>query len=98
MQQAVLKEGEGPATHGDTPDATGGGPGKRNTPVPPGATLRYAPKTDPFLTPAGWTALAIFALITLVIVPGLFVFVPQESPFHVSAFTVTLVGSTATWL
>jgi hypothetical protein len=54
--------------------------------------MPYAPKIDPFLNRAGWIALALFALIALVIVPSLFVFVPEESPFHVSAYTVTLVG------
>ena len=54
--------------------------------------MQYAPKIDPFFNRAGWIALALFALVALVIVPSLFVFVPEESPFHVSAYTVTLVG------
>ncbi len=54
--------------------------------------MQYAPKIDPFFNRAGWIALALFALVALVIVPSLFVFVPEESAFHVSAYTVTLVG------
>ncbi len=52
----------------------------------------YVPKTEPFLNSTGWIALAIFAVIALVVVPILFVFVPEGNPFHVSAYTVTLVG------
>jgi urea transport system permease protein len=89
MQQGVLKEGVG---HGEGPTASDSGPGQADMAVPHTKPMQYAPKTDPFLSPAGWTALAIFALITLLIVPSLFVFVPEDSPFHVSAFTVTLVG------
>ena len=54
--------------------------------------MQYVPRIDPFLNRAGWIALALFALVALVIVPSLFVFVPEESAFHVSAYTVTLVG------
>jgi urea transport system permease protein len=53
---------------------------------------QYLPKTEPFLSGQGWIALIVFAAIALVIVPALFVFVPESSPFHVSAYTVTLVG------
>ena len=53
---------------------------------------QYVPKTEPFLSSQGWIALIVFAAIALVIVPALFVFVPESSPFHVSAYTVTLVG------
>ena len=53
---------------------------------------QYLPKTEPFLSSQGWVALIVFAAIALVIVPALFVFVPESSPFHVSAYTVTLVG------
>ncbi len=90
MQQAVLKENAVQATQGDAPDAIVSGPAGPD--VSRVSATRYAPKVAPFLSPAGWTALAIFALITWVIVPGLFVFVHEDSPFHVSAYTVTLAG------
>ncbi len=90
MQQAVLKENAAQATQGDAPDAIVSGPAGPD--VSRVSATRYAPKVAPFLSPTGWTALAIFAFITLVIVPGLFVFVPEDSPFHVSAYTVTLAG------
>ena len=54
--------------------------------------MQYAPKVEPFFSRAGWVALALFALVALVIVPSMFVLVPEESAFHVSAYTVTLVG------
>jgi len=53
---------------------------------------QYVPKSEPFLGSAGWIALTVFAIIALVIVPIQFVFVPEGNPFHVSAYTVTLVG------
>jgi urea transport system permease protein len=52
----------------------------------------YAPQIEPFFSRNGWIALALFALVTLVIVPSMFVFVPDDSAFHVSAYTVTLIG------
>jgi hypothetical protein len=33
--------------------------------------MPYTPRNEPFLSSGGWTALAVFALVTLVIVPGL---------------------------
>src|SRR5215510_9837464 len=42
--------------------------------------------------PKGWAALVAFAIVVAVIVPVLFVAVPQTSPFHLSAYFVTLVG------
>ena len=55
-------------------------------------TVRNAPRSEPFFTRNGWTALAGFAFITLVLLPCLYVFVPEGSALHVSAYTVTLVG------
>lgn len=54
--------------------------------------MSYAPQVEPFFSRNGWIALALFALVTLVIVPSMFVFVPEDSAFHVSAYTVTLIG------
>ncbi len=54
--------------------------------------MRYTPPIEPFFTRAGWSALAAFALIALVLLPGLYVFVPEGHALHVSAYTVTLVG------
>jgi urea transport system permease protein len=42
--------------------------------------------------PKGWAALVAFVIVVAVIVPALFVIVPQTSPFHLSAYFVTLVG------
>jgi len=53
---------------------------------------QYVPKTDPFLSTTGWISLVVFAVIGLVIVPVLFVLVPETSALHISAYTVTLVG------
>lgn len=54
--------------------------------------MSYAPQVEPFFSRNGWIALALFALVTLVIVPSMFVFVPEDSAFHISAYTVTLIG------
>jgi len=40
----------------------------------------------------GWAALVAFVLAVMVVVPVAFVFVPAGSPFHLSAYFVTLVG------
>jgi len=42
--------------------------------------------------PKGWAALLAFVLAVAVVVPVLFVLVPPGSPFHLSAYFVTLVG------
>jgi len=54
--------------------------------------VRYTPRSEPFFTRSGWAALSGFAFITLVLLPCLYVFVPEGSALHVSAYTVTLVG------
>jgi urea transport system permease protein len=54
--------------------------------------MPYTPRSEPFLSSAGWTALAVFALVALVIVPCLYVLVPATSALHISAYTVTLAG------
>jgi urea transport system permease protein len=66
----------------------------------PGATLATlapplgagAPTGAPLFGARGWAALAAFALTVSVLVPVLFVVVPEDSPFHLSAYFVTLIG------
>jgi urea transport system permease protein len=56
-------------------------------PVGPG------PQTRPRLFGArGWAALLAYALTVSVLVPVLFLVVPASSPFHLSAYFVTLIG------
>src|SRR5262245_66225213 len=40
----------------------------------------------------GWLALAVAATLVLVVVPLLALAVPESSPFHLSAYWVTLIG------
>jgi urea transport system permease protein len=47
---------------------------------------------QPLFGPKGWAALVAFVIVVAVIVPLLFVVVPQTSPLHLSAYFVTLVG------
>jgi urea transport system permease protein len=47
---------------------------------------------EPLFSKAGWLALGAFALVTLVILPVLYLVPDPDSAFHVSAYTVTLVG------
>lgn len=41
---------------------------------------------------AGWVALAVFAAITLLVMPALHLFVSADSPFYVSNYVITLGG------
>ena len=41
---------------------------------------------------SGWIALAVFAALTLVLLPALHLLVPAGSAFHVSAYAITLIG------
>jgi urea transport system permease protein len=53
------------------------------------------PVTLRFLTAlprSGWVALALFAAITLVLLPVLHVYVPHDNPLHVSNYVITLGG------
>ncbi|HEX4986319.1 MAG TPA: urea ABC transporter permease subunit UrtC [Burkholderiales bacterium] len=59
---------------------------------PENPAMVYAPRVEPFFTRVGWITLAAFALVTLVLLPALYAFVPEGSPLHVSAYTVTLAG------
>jgi urea transport system permease protein len=42
--------------------------------------------------PTGWAAIAAFAVVAFVVFPILSLVVPSTSPFHVSAYWVTLIG------
>ena len=41
---------------------------------------------------SGWVALALFAAVTLVLLPALHVYVPHDNPLHVSNYVITLGG------
>jgi urea transport system permease protein len=41
---------------------------------------------------AGWIAMAVFAAVTLMLMPVLHLWVPAGSPFHVSTYVITLSG------
>jgi urea transport system permease protein len=64
-----------------------------------GRALSTEPMRTPFIlrflsaTPRnGWIALAVFAAITLLLLPALHLFVPHGNPLHVSNYTITLGG------
>lgn len=46
----------------------------------------------PFFSNRAWAALATFGLLVLGVMPALHLWVPQDSPLHVSAYLVTLLG------
>jgi urea transport system permease protein len=54
--------------------------------------ILLAAQREPLFGAKGWTALAAFVLAVAIVVPVLFVLVPPTSPFHLSAYFVTLVG------
>jgi len=51
-----------------------------------------AGQTQPLFGPKGWAAFLAFVIVVAVVVPVLFVVVPADNPFHLSAYFVTLVG------
>ena len=53
--------------------------------------IRFLTAT-PLMSRGGWIALAVFAALTLVLLPALHLLVPASSPFHVSAYAITLIG------
>jgi urea transport system permease protein len=59
---------------------------------PERVSARYVPPREPFFSAAAWIALAVSAVVTLLVIPLLYVLVPEDSLFHVSAYTVTLAG------
>ena len=65
------------------------------TAVAPGGGAPFAAAhraAQPLFGLKAWAALVAFCLAVTVVVPVLFVFVPEGSPFHLSAYFVTLVG------
>lgn len=54
--------------------------------------MGYTLRTDPLFSKTGWAAIAAFALITLVVLPLMYVLPSPDSPLHISAYTITLVG------
>jgi urea transport system permease protein len=50
------------------------------------------PGQEPLFSGKGWAALAAFVIATAVLVPVLFLAVPESSPLHLSAYFVTLIG------
>jgi urea transport system permease protein len=49
-------------------------------------------KPNAFFPLSGWIALAAFLGVVAVVVPVLFVWVPEGHPLHLSAYSVTLIG------
>jgi len=61
--------------------------------IPGGAgALAQFGERPPLLGAKGWAAMLAFVITVTVLVPVLFVAVPESSPFHLSAYFVTLVG------
>ncbi len=56
------------------------------------ATTFTIPGREPLFGGRGWIALVAFVLAVVVVVPVLFLAVPESSPFHLSAYFVTLMG------
>jgi urea transport system permease protein len=54
----------------------------------PSFTLRFLGA----LPRAGWIALALFAVVTLVLMPVLHVYVPRGNPLHISNYVISLGG------
>jgi urea transport system permease protein len=57
------------------------------------ATVPFTiPGQEPLFGAKGWAALVAFVATATVLVPVLFLLVPESSPLHLSAYFVTLVG------
>ena len=54
--------------------------------------MRYVPRIEPLFSGAGWMALGAFALVTLVVLPLLYLLPAPDSALHVSSYTITLAG------
>jgi urea transport system permease protein len=54
--------------------------------------MSYQPKLEPLFSQLGLLALIGFAFLTLIAVPSLYLVVPDGSNFHISSYTVTLIG------
>ena len=60
-------------------------------PPPPSPTL-VLPARQPMLSPVSWRVLIIVVVAVLALVPICSMLVPDGSPFHLSAYALTLVG------
>ena len=60
-------------------------------PSPPSPTL-VLPARQPMLSPVSWRVLIIVVVAVLALVPICSMMVPDGSPFHLSAYALTLVG------
>src|SRR5882762_5008634 len=54
--------------------------------------MRYVPRIEPLFSGPGWMALGAFALVTLVVLPLLYLLPAPDSALHVSSYTITLAG------
>src|SRR5882672_631041 len=54
--------------------------------------MRYVPRIEPLFSGPGWMALGAFALVTLVVLPLLYLLPAADSALHVSSYTITLAG------
>ena len=54
--------------------------------------MQYQPKTEPIFSKLGWLGLIAFAMLTLIVVPSLYLIAPEGSSLHISSYTVTLIG------
>jgi urea transport system permease protein len=54
--------------------------------------FRSPPLLARWLSPRGWMLLALFALVTLVLVPVFNLIVPAGHPLHLSAYWIALIG------
>ena len=60
-------------------------------PSPPSPTL-VLPDRQPILSPVSWRVLTVVVVAVLALVPICSMMVPDGSPFHLSAYALTLVG------
>jgi urea transport system permease protein len=79
------------------PSPSGGGQGGGALPMPTvplamRASTPALPRRGRVLTPAGWTAFILALIAVCAVAPVLNLIVPAESVFHMSDYTVALVG------
>ena len=54
--------------------------------------MQYQPNIEPLFSKLGWLGLITFAVLTLIVVPWMYLFIPDGGAFHISSYTVTLIG------
>src|SRR6266404_8705186 len=54
--------------------------------------MRYVPRIEPLFSGPGWMALGALTLVTLVVLPLLYLLPAADSALHVSSYTITLAG------